>query len=65
MLLAEHLDKVISEKINYVHNNPVEEGLVFRPEDYVYSSASDYAGVQGVLESVIVVDIWAEVLTMI
>ncbi|WP_417600360.1 transposase [Owenweeksia hongkongensis] len=50
-------NKVISEKINYVHNNPVEEGFVFRPEDYVYSSASDYAGIQGVLENVIVVDI--------
>jgi len=33
------------------------EGLVFRPEDYVYSSASDYAAVQGVLENVIVVDL--------
>ena len=50
-------NKVISEKINYVHKNPVEEGLVFRAEDYVYSSASDYAGIQGVLENVIVVDI--------
>ncbi|WP_417610875.1 REP-associated tyrosine transposase [Owenweeksia hongkongensis] len=50
-------NKVISEKINYLHNNPVEEGFVFRPEDYVYSSASDYAGIQGVLENVIVVDI--------
>lgn len=50
-------NKVIAEKIRYVHNNPVEEGLVFRPEDYVYSRASDYAGDQGVLENVIVVDI--------
>jgi hypothetical protein len=38
-----------------VHNNPVEEGLVFRAEDYLYSSAADYAGEQGVLENVIVV----------
>lgn len=35
--------KVIHEKISYVHNNPVEAGLVYHPEDYVYSSASDYA----------------------
>jgi len=27
------------EKVNYIHNNPVEEGLVERPEDYLYSSA--------------------------
>lgn len=29
---------VIDQKINYIHMNPVEEGLVFRPEDYMYSS---------------------------
>jgi REP element-mobilizing transposase RayT len=28
-------NKVIQEKLNYIHYNPVEEGLVFRPEDYV------------------------------
>ena len=27
-------NKVISEKIRYIHQNPVEEGLVFYPEDY-------------------------------
>ncbi len=48
-------NKVIDEKINYIHNNPVEEGLVFRAEDYVYSSAKDYAGEIGLLEGVIVV----------
>jgi hypothetical protein len=29
---------------------PVEAGLVFRSEDYVYSSASDYAGYKGMLD---------------
>jgi len=29
---------------------PVEEGLVFRAEDYVYSSATDYAGGKGLLD---------------
>lgn len=47
-------NKVIQEKINYIHNNPVEAGLVFRPEDYVYSSAADYAGEKGLLENIIV-----------
>lgn len=37
----------IDQKLNYIHQNPVEEGLVFRAEDYVYSSASDYAGGHG------------------
>ncbi|OIQ27226.1 MAG: transposase [Bacteroidetes bacterium MedPE-SWsnd-G2] len=47
-------NKVIKEKINYIHNNPVEAGLVFRAEDYVYSSAMDYAGEKGVLDDVVV-----------
>lgn len=46
--------KVIDEKINYIHNKPVEEGLVFRPEDYVYSSAKDYSGDKGILDNVII-----------
>ena len=47
-------NKVIFEKINYIHNNPVEEGLVYYPEDYVYSSAKDYSGEKGILDNVIV-----------
>lgn len=35
-------NKVIDEKIDYIHNNPVETGLVSRAEDYPYSSATDY-----------------------
>lgn len=41
---------VIAQKLNYIHQNPVEEGLVFRAEDYVYSSAIDYAGEKGILD---------------
>ena len=47
-------NKVIQQKIDYVHNNPVEEGLVYKPEDYVYSSATDYAGQKGLVDDVIV-----------
>jgi len=32
----------ILQKLNYIHNNPVEAGIVERPEDYLYSSAKDY-----------------------
>ncbi|MBI9058466.1 MAG: transposase [Labilibaculum sp.] len=46
-------NKVIDEKINYIHNNPVEEGLVSHPEDYLYSSARDYKGDKGILDKVI------------
>ena len=48
-------NKVIDEKINYIHNNPVEEGLVFKPEEYVYSSAKDYSGEKGILNDVIII----------
>lgn len=27
-------NEVIQQKIDYIHNNPVAEGVVFRPEDY-------------------------------
>jgi REP element-mobilizing transposase RayT len=47
-------NEVIDEKINYIHNNPVEEGLVYNPEDYVYSSARDYAGEIGLIENLVV-----------
>jgi len=29
---------------NYKFHNLVEEGLVYKPEDYVYNSARDYSG---------------------
>jgi REP element-mobilizing transposase RayT len=47
-------NKVIQQKIDYVHNNPVVEGLVYKAEDYVYSSAIDYAGQKGLVENVVV-----------
>ena len=47
-------NEVIQQKIDYIHNNPVEEGIVFRPEDYKYSGASDYAGEKGLLDKVVV-----------
>jgi REP element-mobilizing transposase RayT len=45
---------VIKEKIDYIHNNPVEAGLVYKPEDYIYSSAPDYAGEEGLLKDLVV-----------
>jgi len=32
----------IFQKRNYIHNNPVEAGIVEKPEHYMYSSAKDY-----------------------
>lgn len=41
---------VIDQKLEYLHNNPVEEGIVEQAEEYVYSSARDYAGQKGLLD---------------
>ena len=50
-------NKVISQKINYIHKNPVKAGLVFRPEDYIYSSAVDYSGEDGLVKAIVIVDV--------
>ena len=42
--------KIIIQKLNYLHRNPVAAGLVYKAEDYVYSSAASYAGNQGLLD---------------
>ncbi len=42
--------EVIEQKLNYIHQNPVKEGIVIYPKDYIYSSASNYAGLGGLLE---------------
>ena len=44
---SEHL---FDQRMDYLHNNPVKEGIVEEPEHYVYSSARDYAGIKGLLE---------------
>lgn len=41
----------LEQKINYIHNNPVKAGIVGREEDYLYSSARDYAGEKGLLDT--------------
>jgi len=33
-----------SEKLEYMHSNPVKRGLVVRPDDWAWSSAAAYAG---------------------
>jgi putative transposase len=48
--------KFIEQKINYIHQNPVAAGMVYRAEDYVLSSAAQYAGEYNALLGVIVVD---------
>jgi REP element-mobilizing transposase RayT len=34
--------KFMWQKLNYMHNNPVAAGVVYKAEEYIYSSAADY-----------------------
>lgn len=42
--------KMLNQKINYIHFNPVKRGLVSEPEHWIYSSARNYAGKDYVME---------------
>ena len=33
---------MLRQRLNYLHENPVRAGIVFEPQDYVYSSGIDY-----------------------
>jgi putative transposase len=39
---------IMRQKLEYAHNNPVERGFVARPEHWLYSSAANYAGQEGI-----------------
>jgi len=45
---------VIDQKIDYIHNNPVESGFVNEPHHWKFSSASDYAGIKSPVEVTLV-----------
>lgn len=47
-------NKFMDQKLNYIHHNPVVTGIVENPEEYLYSSARDYAGSKGLLELVLI-----------
>ena len=40
-------NKVIDQKLEYMHQNPVEQGFVSKAEHYLYSSAAGYDGEKG------------------
>jgi hypothetical protein len=45
-----HSNEVIKQKLDYIHQNPVEAGIVEKQEDYLYSSARNYQELSSVLE---------------
>jgi REP element-mobilizing transposase RayT len=53
--------KFIEQKINYIHNNPVKAGIVEKAEDYLYSSARNYADLESVIEIIKASLLWKTV----
>ena len=42
--------KIAHQKLDYLHDNPLEARFVTKAEDWLYSSAVDYNGGKGLLE---------------
>ncbi len=52
---GEECDGVIikaQDKLDYIHENPVKQGIVYKAEDYVYSSAAAYADGESLVDIV-------------
>ncbi|MEO9873089.1 MAG: transposase [Ekhidna sp.] len=43
-------NKMLRQRLDYLHMNPVEAGFVSEPEHWNYSSAIDYAGGKGLID---------------
>jgi putative transposase len=43
---------LFAEKLNYIHQNPVAAGWINNPSEYIYSSASNYEGLESILTEV-------------
>ena len=49
-----HSYNFFKQKLDYIHMNPVKQEIVERPEEYLYSSARNYAGMNGLLNLIVV-----------
>jgi len=43
-------NEMMLSRIEYIHDNPVRAGWVFNQEDFMYSSARNYAGLEALME---------------
>jgi REP element-mobilizing transposase RayT len=43
-------NKFYDQKLNYIHENPIRAGIVDRSVDYLYSSARNYAEMDGLIK---------------
>jgi REP element-mobilizing transposase RayT len=51
-------NEFIEEKLDYIHQNPVRTGIVLHPEEYLFSSARNYAGENGLLDVTLISKRW-------
>lgn len=51
----------LEQKLDYIHNNPVEEMIVSKPEDYLFSSARNYAELDNLLDVCLISKRWKRV----
>jgi len=49
-------NEMMTQKLNYIHHNPVEAGIVLSSEEYLYSSAKNYAGMKDYLIEILYID---------
>jgi REP element-mobilizing transposase RayT len=42
-------DEMMTQKVEYIHANPVKRGYVNQPEHWRYSSARNYVGMEGLI----------------
>jgi putative transposase len=49
-----HSTEFLEQKLNYIHENPVKAEIVESAEEYIYSSAKNYAGEIGLLKIVLI-----------
>lgn len=42
-------NNMMNQKLEYIHNNPVKQGFVTRPEDYPWSSIASYNNEEGLI----------------
>ncbi|MDT3404162.1 REP-associated tyrosine transposase [Mucilaginibacter terrae] len=46
--------QILHQKLDYIHNNPIEAGFVEKPEDYLYSSARNYYGLSSMMDVILI-----------
>jgi len=47
-------NEMLFQKLNYIHENPVKAGFVREPHHLIYSSATNYAGIDSIFKVILI-----------